>query len=223
MRVWATEWDVFHCTPSRGSRGRRAAVDIFRGVCFLVPGGIFFFVFFTSNAHGLLQVQGNLASCTSLLAIRQGRGSEATEAIFCRYAEKPLRAGVRTGCHYLVCRCVCACAYHSSFLLIVRAVRGRFPQTRDLWKQTSVGERVGRVSLNAVSRWSRWSGCCGLSCVFSVGRIFLLFISHHFHFFERIRPASSTRLPLSSFTSLVVAPGRHFSEAFSSQWLRASV
>ena len=27
----------------------------------------FFFVFFTSNAHGLLQVQGNLASCTSLL------------------------------------------------------------------------------------------------------------------------------------------------------------
>ena len=28
---------------------------------------VFFFVFFTSNAHGVLQVQGNLASCTSLL------------------------------------------------------------------------------------------------------------------------------------------------------------
>ena len=27
----------------------------------------FFFVFFTWNAHGLLQVRGNLASCTSLL------------------------------------------------------------------------------------------------------------------------------------------------------------
>ena len=36
---------------------------------FLVSRGIsfFFFVFFTSNAHGLLQVRGNLASCTSLL------------------------------------------------------------------------------------------------------------------------------------------------------------
>ena len=34
VRVWATEWDVFHCTPSRGGRGRRAAVDIFRGVFF---------------------------------------------------------------------------------------------------------------------------------------------------------------------------------------------
>ena len=41
-------------------------------VCFLVFGGIscFFFVFFTSNAHGLLPVRGNLASCTSLLVMR---------------------------------------------------------------------------------------------------------------------------------------------------------
>ena len=68
MRVRATEWDVFPGTPSRGGRGRRAAVDIFRGV-FLVFGGIscFFFVFFASNAYGLLQARGNLASCTSLL------------------------------------------------------------------------------------------------------------------------------------------------------------
>ena len=29
VRVWATEWDVFHCTPSRGGRGRRSAADIF--------------------------------------------------------------------------------------------------------------------------------------------------------------------------------------------------
>ena len=39
-------------------------------VCFGC-GGIFrvfiFFVYFTSNAHGLLQVRGHLASCTSLL------------------------------------------------------------------------------------------------------------------------------------------------------------
>ena len=30
---------------------------------------VFFFVFFTSNAHGLLQVRGNLASCASLLVV----------------------------------------------------------------------------------------------------------------------------------------------------------
>ena len=44
---------------------------------------VFFFVFFTSNVHGLLQVRGNLASYTSLLVMRQGRGSEATEVVFC--------------------------------------------------------------------------------------------------------------------------------------------
>ena len=44
MRVWATEWDVFHCTPSRGSRGRRAAVDIFHGVLFWCGGISFFFL-----------------------------------------------------------------------------------------------------------------------------------------------------------------------------------
>ena len=42
VRVWATERDVFHRTPSRGGRGRRAAKDIFRCV-FLVSGGISFF------------------------------------------------------------------------------------------------------------------------------------------------------------------------------------
>ena len=47
VRVWANEWDVFHCTPSRGGRGRRDAVDIFCGVCFLVSGGISFFISFS--------------------------------------------------------------------------------------------------------------------------------------------------------------------------------
>ena len=44
VRVWATEWDVFHCTPSRGGHCRRAAVDIFRGVIVLCLVG-FRFVF----------------------------------------------------------------------------------------------------------------------------------------------------------------------------------
>ena len=57
-RVWANAWDVFRRTPSRGGRGRRAAVDLFRGV-YCVFGGIscfFFFVFVTLSAHGPLQV-----------------------------------------------------------------------------------------------------------------------------------------------------------------------
>ena len=32
VRVWANAWDVFRRTPSRGGRGSRAAVDLFRGV-----------------------------------------------------------------------------------------------------------------------------------------------------------------------------------------------
>ena len=48
---------------------------------------------------------------------------------------------------------------------------GRFPQTRDLWrKSASMGYRMGRVSLHAVSRWSRSLGCYGYIswCVFLV-------------------------------------------------------
>ena len=45
VRVWATEWDVFNCTRSRGGRGRRAAVDIFRGFFFSVRWDFVFFGF----------------------------------------------------------------------------------------------------------------------------------------------------------------------------------
>ena len=48
VRVWATEWDVFHCTPSRGGRGRRAAVDIFRDVFFSVWWDFVLFFSFSS-------------------------------------------------------------------------------------------------------------------------------------------------------------------------------
>ena len=65
--VWATAWDVFRRAPSRVGRGGRAAVDFV--VCFGWGGffSVFFFVFISSNAHGLLQVRGHLASSTSLL------------------------------------------------------------------------------------------------------------------------------------------------------------
>ena len=56
---------------------------------------------------------------------------------------------------------------------MARAVRGRFAQTRDLWKRASMRERVERVSSHAVSRWLRSPACCGFSGVFSVGRDFL--------------------------------------------------
>ena len=48
---------------------------------------VFFFVFFTSNAHGLLQVRGNLSSCTSLL----------------------VQGCVQGAIIKLVCLCVCQC------------------------------------------------------------------------------------------------------------------
>ena len=51
VRVWATEWDVFHCTPSRGGRGRRAAVDIFRGVFFQWWDFVFFSLFYFLRTH----------------------------------------------------------------------------------------------------------------------------------------------------------------------------
>ena len=41
--------------------------------------------------------------------MREGRESEATEAVFCLQAKKPLHTGVRTGCHYLISLCQCVC------------------------------------------------------------------------------------------------------------------
>ena len=68
VRVWATEWDLFHCTPSRGGRGRRAAVDIFRGVFFSDGWDFVFFSFSLLRTHtAYCKYEGNLASCTSLL------------------------------------------------------------------------------------------------------------------------------------------------------------
>ena len=53
-RVWASAWDVFGRTPSRGGRGRLATVNFV--VCFgcgEISWGVSFFS--SSNAHGLLQ------------------------------------------------------------------------------------------------------------------------------------------------------------------------
>ena len=68
-----------------------------------------------------------------------------------------------------VCLCITFVVFTDS-----RALRGRFPQTRDLWKRANVGERVGRVSSHAVSRWSRSLGCCGFRGMLWVRKIFFL-------------------------------------------------
>ena len=57
-------------------------------VSWCVSGGagffrVFFLVFFSSNAHGLLQVRGRFVPFTSLLVVRQMGGIQAIEADFC--------------------------------------------------------------------------------------------------------------------------------------------
>ena len=108
--------------------------------------------------------------------------------------------------------CLSVCVSHLSFLRIARAVRGQFPQPRDLWKRVSVGERVGRFSSHAVSRWSRSPGCCRFRGVFRMRRDFVFFF-FVFFFFERTRPASSMRPPCLIYllaTSTGVRTGFHY-------------
>jgi len=90
--------------------------------------------------------------------------------------------------------------------MIARAVRSRFPQTWDLWKRASVSKCVGRVSLQAVSRWLRSPGCCVFGGVLWVRRDFFEFLFSFLFFFEHTRPAASMRPPLASFTSRLVIP-----------------
>ena len=80
VRVWATAWDVFHCTPSRGGRGRRAAVDIFRGVFFSCLVGFHFFFRF--------------------LYFDRTRPTASTRKPCLMYLSTC--TGVRTGCHYSI-------------------------------------------------------------------------------------------------------------------------
>ena len=117
-RVWADAWGVFLRAPSRVGRGRRAAVDLV--MCFgwggIFPCFVFVFFFFERTRPAASM----RLPCLIYLSTS---------------------TGVRTGCHYLISLSVCLSVYvqHSSFLLITRAVRGRYPQTRDLWKRASMG------------------------------------------------------------------------------------
>ena len=104
-RVWANAGDVFLRQPSRGGRGRRAAVDIFCCVLFSVclDFVFFFFRFFFFQLTRLAaSMRPPLTSCTPQLVVRQSRGSEATESAFILQAKKPPHPRVRAGCHYLI-------------------------------------------------------------------------------------------------------------------------
>ena len=125
--------------------------------------------------------------------MRQGRGIEATEAVFCLYAKKPLHTGVRTGCHYLIGLSVCVrVTLNSSFLLIARAVRGRINTNPVSMEAGEYGLTRGtcfvarRLEVVAVAglMWISW-------CVW-VGRIFSFSFFFVFSFFCERAPAAST-------------------------------
>ena len=118
-------------------------------------------------------------------------------------AKKPLHTGVRTGSHYLVCRCVCTCDIRRFYWL-------RELYQADFHKLGIYGS--GRVwasawdvfSSRAVSSWSRSPGCCGFRVCFGWGRfVHVFFFSIFFSLFERTRPAASMRPPCLIYLSTI--------------------
>ena len=80
VRVWATERDVFHRTPSRGGRGRRAAKDIFRCVFFQCLVGFRFFSFSLLRTHTLcvFLVSGGISFFFRFLYFERTRPTAST-------------------------------------------------------------------------------------------------------------------------------------------------
>ena len=93
VRVWANAWDVFRRTPSRGGPGRRAAVDLFRGVFFQCLVG--FRVFSVSYTHlRAHETKANLV-CRLLLLLLTAEGRERRRAV-CGIAFKLTPSGAET-------------------------------------------------------------------------------------------------------------------------------
>ena len=150
----ANAWDLSCCKLCRLGRDCRNPVVMV--VCFRIRRDVvcLFFVFFTSNAHGLRHVSGSLASFTSLLV---------------------------PGCvlaSLILSVCCVLCRWPIS--LIARAVRGQFPQTRCQQKRVTMGKRVGLISSHAVTPsrvgcgrravvfWVVCFGCGGISFLCSL-------------------------------------------------------
>ena len=140
-RVWANAWDAFPSMPFRVGRGRRAAVDFV--VCFRW-GGLFsvFFRFFSPLTHtACCKCEAN--SCLIYLSTSneaRPRAANRPQPFFAFRQKSLFIPGCVQGTIIsFLCRCVCTCVQHSSFLVIARAVRGRFPQTPYLWNRESMG------------------------------------------------------------------------------------
>ena len=150
------------------------------------------FVFFFERARPAASMRPPFASFTYLLLMNQGRESEATEAVFCLWAKKPLHTGVRTGCHYLISLSVCV------------SVAGRYGLTRVTFHR--MPSRVGRGRRAAVDFVVFWVGRIFFSVFF-----FPCFFSILF-FFERTRPAGNMMSPCLIYLSTTtgVRTGCHY-------------
>ena len=110
------------------------------------------FVFFERTRPNA-SMRPPLASFTSLLVMRQGRGSESTEAVFCLPTNKPLLTVVRTGCHYLVRVSVCVrvCVTFAVFTDCESCARP-IPTNSGSMESGECGRTRGTCSSHTVSR-----------------------------------------------------------------------
>ena len=129
--------------------------------------------------------------------MRQGRESEATEAVFCLQGKKPLHTGVRAGCHYLISLFVCVCVTFVVFTDCESCTRpistnpgsmeaGEYGLTRGTFFVARRLELVAAAGL----LWISW-------CVLGAADFFRVF--RVFFFFERTRPAASMRPPCLTY------------------------
>ena len=97
---------------------------------------VFFFFFERTRPAASMRPRCLIYLCTSNEARARERSNRA---VFRLQAEKPLHTGVRTGCHYLISLSACLSVCMCNIRRFARAVPGRFPKTRDLWKRASMG------------------------------------------------------------------------------------
>ena len=163
MRVWAIAWDVFRRAQPRVGRGGWRAVDFV--VCYGL-GGFLMRPFFAYRQKSLFIMRPFFAFRT----------------------KKTFHTGVRTGCHYLISLSVCLSVSVSVCVTLVvltdcKSCTRPISKNPGSMESDEYGQRVGRVSSHAVSRWSRSPGrICG---VFWVRRDFVFFS----FFFLQTHPA----------------------------------
>ena len=129
--------------------------------------------------------------------MRQRRGSEATEAVFCLQAKKPLHTGVRTGCHYLISLSVRQCVCNIRRFYLLRELYEADFHKPGIYGSGTVWANACVVFPRMPSRVERGRrAAVDFVVCFGWGRrIFRVFFSSIFFFFERTRAAASMRPP----------------------------